>query len=209
MKLYLYLLSIFIGAMATLQAMQPPAKKIKINSEEVRIVQYDPAHHHTAAVRLYKTAFDDYSIIKEMHNNPNARIAILEHNNQTAALAIYCHTLVAIKKMFPEANTNTQKIKVCGLETIIVSPDQQRMGLGTKLMEHIEQEARNHTDDIITLNAVGDTSDFYEKRGFLITKFQSSTDDDADCVEMTKPLNEATDLMLQRIMDQRLKKVTQ
>lgn len=211
MKIYWYLLSIFIYAAASLLAMQPPAQKVKIDPEEIRIVEYDDAKHHKSAKRLYKTAFDDSSFIKKMRNNPNARIDILEHNSQTTAIAIYCHALVAINKLFCDASTNTEQIKVCGLEKIIVSPEQQGKGLGATLMAHIEQEAVQHEDDMITLNAIGDTSEFYEKHGFVMTTFQSSTDNDdgAEYIEMIKPLNEKASLILQHVIDHRLKKATQ
>jgi len=78
------------------------------------------------------------------------------------------------------------------IKALYVAADYVRLGVGTRLFEHIEQHARKHGLKSLHLRASLNAYPFYKKHGYMEVEriaYQMSNEIALDCINMKKQLD--------------------
>ena len=192
-----------------------------MESDDLKIVQYDVAKHGPAIQSLFVEAFAQEPMRNLMMHNrkcslklielsliqcldPERNVAVLTKEDQPIGLAIWQHELLHTHQTFPDVFKESHAmLNVCRLHYLAIDPQyrktKERSGKksGTKLLQYIKKTAEENGDDIIALKAAYHSKKFYLKSKFIKTTPYSPVD------LMGFPLNEDVKDILQEVITQR------
>jgi N-acetylglutamate synthase-like GNAT family acetyltransferase len=111
---------------------------------------------------LLKICFsdEDYGGRTYFKQIPQYRILVKENGNLIGQLGLDYRIMTINKK----------PIRVLGVIDLLVSPEKQKLGIGTKMLDKLNRIAEQNRINVDFILLVADKHKFYEKSGFKLTK---------------------------------------
>lgn len=182
--------------------------------DDVRIVPFDLAKHGATTQNIFTKTFygsEPDAVLTQPTKAPNTYVAVLEKkvkNKPAKALgfAVWEHQHVYFHEAFADVEKDTRSkrmLDVCRLHYLAIASQHRKSakrpgkGFGRALLNHVEQHAKAHNDDIIALVSEPYSTGFYDKNGYIKTMPHENKHLRA------KPLNEDINALLADYITQR------
>lgn len=176
-----------------------------MDDQRLTIERLEPTKRAGQMISLFNMIFPRMSIPEEIHSPSDRTVDVVIYNdefikNRPVAFVSHYNRTLSCAKALPDINLSKKYLrkhyphlknllhdhdKKCTVKTVKhigITPELQRRGFGTKLMDHVEKQAIAEGCDFISVESEERPQSFYEKMRYICTNTSSR--------RMTKPLAE-------------------